>query len=87
MSEINKYRKEYIESMRSYPRVLVYDLMEGEHKKAKLFFGEEIYKVRSHKYVNMTITENVYFWQYHLAKMVLSDCAYSYLKDYYEKNK
>jgi len=84
---LTKYRENFIKRISVYPRSAIYELRENKFEVAKKFFGEEIYKTRNHVYENMTVKEDVYFWQYHLAKLILSDDVMDYLETFKNKNK
>lgn len=85
---LNKFREDLIRELEVYPRVVFYVLRESDFKKAKLFFGEEVYRVRTVRYSNATINEDIYFWQYHMSKMVLSSLdPISYMREFACNNK
>ena len=82
--ELKKIRdkaiKKFLKELETYPRVIFFMLRDKEFKMAKMIFGEAIYRTKVIQASNMQIQEHVYFWQYHLALMVIADDPYVYLK-------
>jgi len=81
--DISKFMKE----LENYPRVVFFMMRDREFRMAKMIFGEGIYRTKVIRASNMSVQEHVYFWQYHLALMVLAEDPYVYLKKYLEVNK
>jgi phage gp16-like protein len=85
--ELTKYRESFINKMKVYPRAIFFEMRNNGFEVAKKFFGEEVYRKRSHVYQNMTIHDDVLFWHYHMAKMVLCEDELEYLRKFTEENK
>ena len=83
----DKAIKKFLKELETYPRVIFFMLRDKEFKMAKMIFGEAIYRTKVIQASNMQIQEHVYFWQYHLALMVIADDPYVYLKRFLETNK
>lgn len=77
--------RKFLKEVDVYPRVLFYMLRENDYKMAKLIFGEEIYRTKIIQASNMQIQEHVYFWQYHLALMVIAEDPVNYMRNFLNK--
>jgi len=77
--------KKFLKDVEVYPRVVFFMLRDNDFKMAKLIFGEEIYRTKVIQASNMQIQEHVYFWQYHLALMVLAEDPVNYVNNFLNK--